>query len=259
MDMIYCDPPYNIGLNYEDGWSGSDTGHKYRGTGATRKDTSGKFPDLKYKGVKINDRKTAADYMAFIGQTIDNALQASGKNVHVFYWCDENFIWVMQQAFSEHGIDPRRVCIWIKNNFNMTPQFAFNKVYEPCVYGTVGKPFLNPRYRNLNEILNKEIESGNQVHDEIYDLFNIWLVKRMATQSYNHPTQKPVQLHEKPLKRCTAPGSKVLDLFGGSGSTLIACEQLKRKAYLMELNPVFCQVIIDRWEQQTGKKAKKVK
>ena len=58
------------------------------------------------------------------------------------------------------------------------------------------------------------------------------------------------------IKRCTKPGDTILDSFGGSGSTLIACEQLKRKAYLIELEPVFCDLIINRFEKLTGKKAK---
>lgn len=238
--MVYCDPPYNIGLNYTNGLS-----------------TKGKYQGEKEE-VKINDNKKIGEYKDFILNTIKNAHKHSDKNSHFFYWCDEKYIWLIQQLFEADGISNKRVCMWIKNNFNMTPQIAFNKVYEPCVYGTIGRPFLNSKYKNLNEILNKEVESGNQVHDEIFDTFNIWLAKRDVAQDYEHPTQKPITLHEKPLKRCTAPGDIVLDLFGGSGSTLIACEQLKRKAYLMEINPVFCQVIINRYEEYTGHKAKKI-
>lgn len=65
-------------------------------------------------------------------------------------------------------------------------------------------------------------------------------------------------LNEKPLKRCSTPGQIVLDLFGGSGSTLMACEQLKRKARLMEQDPLFATVIVDRWERFTNLKAKRV-
>ena len=64
-----------------------------------------------------------------------------------------------------------------------------------------------------------------------------------------HPTQKPITLCEKPMKRCTKPGDIVLDLFGGSGSTLIAAEQLNRKAYIMECDPVFCDVIKRRYNE----------
>ena len=70
-----------------------------------------------------------------------------------------------------------------------------------------------------------------------------------------HPTQKPPTLHEKAIKRCTQVGDVVLDLFGGSGSTMIACEQLKRACYMTEIDPVFCSLIITRYEKLTGQKA----
>ena len=243
VDMIYCDPPYNIGLDYS---KGVGTSTKYR------KD----FPDLKYKGFK--DTKKEREYKEFLDETIKNALQVAKKDVHIFYWCDQANIWMLQQLFKENGIRNRRVVLWIKNNFNMTPQIAFNKVYEPCVYGTIGKPYLNNKMANLNEILNKEVTSGVAVLDEILDMIDIWIVKREAAQNYQHPTQKPVTLNEKPIKRCSRPGDLILDLFGGSGSTLIAAEQLKRRAYLIEIDPVFAQVIINRWEEFTGQKAKKI-
>lgn len=71
----------------------------------------------------------------------------------------------------------------------------------------------------------------------------------------HHPTQKPVKLSEWFLKKYSKEGYSILDLFGGSGSTLIACEQLNRKCYMMELDPKYIDVIINRWEQFTGKKA----
>jgi len=242
-DTIYNDPPYNIGLNYSDGIS---TSTKYR------KD----FPDLKFKGV--NDKKKAEDYKLFLDETIKTALTVVKPNFHIFYWCDQNYIGLLQQLFTENMITNRRVCLWIKNNFNMTPQVAFNKVYEPCVYGTVGKPYLDKNYKNLNEVLNKEAGNGVELMDDIMDILNIWLVKRDNAQEYQHPTQKPITLNQKPLKRCTKLNDIVLDLFGGSGSTLIAAEQLKRRAYLMEIDPIFAEVIIKRYEQFTNKRAEKI-
>ncbi|PJA39676.1 hypothetical protein CO179_04765, partial [candidate division WWE3 bacterium CG_4_9_14_3_um_filter_39_7] len=153
------------------------------------------------------------------------------------------------------GIENKRVCLWIKNNFNVTPNVAFNKVYEPCVYGTIGSPYLATNVTKYHEILNKEVDSGNRAIDDIIDLFNIWLVKRIPTQDYEHPTEKPSTLHEKPLKRCTKPGDIVLDLFGGSGSTMMACEQLNRACYMVEIEPIFCDLIIRRYQQLTGKEA----
>ena len=81
----------------------------------------------------------------------------------------------------------------------------------------------------------------------------------MSSSKYQHATSKPPQLHEKAILRCTKPTDIILDSFAGSGSTLIACEQLQRRAYCVELEPVFCELIKNRWEKLTGKKAKIVK
>lgn len=234
-DCIYSDPPYNIKLNYSSGFGNKE----------------------KYQG-KYDDDKTDIDYRVFLYETISNARKNSKEDAHFFYWCDERYIGMIQSIYQDILIVNRRVCMWVKNNQNPTPQVAFNKVYEPCVYGTVGKPFLNQNYQAFHEILNKEIGTGNQASTELLDLLNMWIVSRETTTDYEHPTQKPITLHEKPLKRCTAPGNMVLDLFGGSGSTLMACEQLNRKARLVEIDPIFCQVIINRWEKLTGNKAKKI-
>ena len=236
VDVIYSDPPYNIGLDYS---KGIGTNHKYGG---------------KYSAK--NDKQKPKAYWEFINKSIVNSLAVTKKDAHIFYWCDESFIGKMQNIYESNKIINRRVCIWIKNNQNPTPQVAFNKVYEPCVYGTVGTPYLRKGITNLNEVLNREVESGNQMIDEILSIINIWLVKRDPSQSYEHPTQKPISLHEKPLKRCSKPNDVVMDLFGGSGSTLVACEQLGRRCFMEEFDPIFVDVIIKRWETYTGKKAK---
>lgn len=234
IDMIYCDPPYNIGLNYDKGIGGKK---KYGGD--------------------VNDNKSDDEYKEFLNKTISNALSVSEKDTHIFYYCDQQYIGLLQEIYKGLGINNKRVCMWIKNGFNVTPQNAFNKCYEPCVYGTRGKPYLS-NIKNLNELLNKEIETGNRTIDNILDIFDIWLVKRISGQEYEHPTQKPPTLHEKALRRCTKINDAVLDLFGGSGSTLIACEQLKRRCFIMEQNPIFCQLIINRFEKYANKKANKL-
>lgn len=73
-----------------------------------------------------------------------------------------------------------------------------------------------------------------------------------------HPTQKPLFLPSEAINNSSKKGQTVLDVFGGSGSTLIACEQLNRRCYMMELDPKYCDVIVKRWENLTGKKAKKI-
>ncbi|HEV3084103.1 MAG TPA: site-specific DNA-methyltransferase, partial [Gemmataceae bacterium] len=84
---------------------------------------------------------------------------------------------------------------------------------------------------------------------------DLWAIKKVNPQSMVHLTEKPVELASRAMEYSSRPGENVLDLFGGSGSTLIAAEQTGRKAFLMELDPHYCDVIIPRWEQFTGKKA----
>ena len=98
---------------------------------------------------------------------------------------------------------------------------------------------------NNHEIIGKRIGS-------------VWDIKKDNVNDYVHATQKPVELSALAIKSTSHEKDIVLDAFGGSGSTLIACEQLKRKCFMMELDPIYCDVIIERWERFTGRKAVKV-
>lgn len=237
-DIVYCDPPYNIGLDYSKGVGNKE---KYQGS---------------YSGK--DDSKKDSDYMDFLDKSIDVAKGVSKKNTHLFYWCDSSYIGMVQSLYAKHKVDAKRVCLWLKNNQNPTHKVAFNKVYEPCVYGTIGKPYLNQGLNNVNEILNQEVTTGNQVHDEIFDMIDIWIEKRDNAQSYQHPTQKPVTLNEKPFKRCSAPLHIVYSGFAGSGSDLIAAEELNRVWRGVEKDLIFATIVIDRWEKFTNLKAKKI-
>lgn len=85
---------------------------------------------------------------------------------------------------------------------------------------------------------------------------SVWKINKDSANNYVHPTQKPVELASEAIDKTTRNGSMVLDLFGGSGSTLIACEKNNRIARLMELDPKYCDVIVTRWQNFTGQKAK---
>ncbi len=234
-DIIYCDPPYNIGLSYDKGIKPSSIKKRY---------TNSVF----------NDNMTNHDYLAWLIQIVNNAKSVSKNDAHVFFWCDPKYIGIIQDSFIYSGVTNKSVCFWIKNNFNPVLQMAFHRLIEPCVYGTIGSPKLNNEFRNMTEILNKEI-AGRKIFESLMDYTDTWVVSREVSQNYVHPTQKPCGLHEKPLNRCSFPGDIVLDLFGGSGSTLMSCEQMQRSARLMEMDPIFCDVIVKRWESYTGLKA----
>lgn len=229
IDMMYTDIPYNIDLDYSKGIGGKGA----------------------YGGA-TNDRKSSDEYRSFVSAIIANGLSVAKENCHIFLWCDQSYVYLLQDLYREHQIDYKRTCLWVKNVANATPQIAFNKAYEPCIYGVRGKPYFNTKATNYHEVLNKEVEAGNRTIDDILD---IWLVKRLAGNEYSHPTEKPPTLHEKPLRRCSRPGDNILDLTAGSGSTLIACDQMKRRAFLCEIEPVFCDLIIHRYEELTGIKA----
>jgi DNA modification methylase len=189
---------------------------------------------------------------------IQNSMSVSKQDAHFIFWCDERWVWLLQELYQELGIESKRLCIWIKDNAMPTPKVAFNKCTEFAVYGTIGTPHINDRIKNLNTIANKEVGSGARVIDEIIDLYSIWLAKRLPAAQYEHPTQKPPSLHEKALRRCTRVGDTVLDITAGSGSLMVACEQMKRRAFLCEVDPIFATLIKNRYEKISGKKARKL-
>ncbi len=231
--MVYSDPIYNIGLSYDKGVGNKQN---YGGT--------------------VDDNKTASEYKSFIEKSLKAAMSVTQPDAHYFYWCDEAWVWVFQTLYNELGIKNRRLNLWLKNNASPTPTVAFNKVTEFCVYGTTGSPFLSDQVRNANEIMNKELGTGNEL---LEDVTNVWSAKRLNSKDYEHATSKPPTLHEKAIKRCSRPGDIILDSFSGSASTMIAAEQLKRRVYATEIEPIFCQLAINRYEKLTGKKAEIIK
>lgn len=226
--MIYSDPVYNIHIDYDGGFTGK-----------------------KGYGGNVNDTRTFEEYKTFIRDSLQCALSVSHQNIHVFYWCDSVYIGLIQEIYRSLGVVNKRVCLWLKNNQNPVPKVAFNKVYEPTVYGVRGKPYLAENITNTHEVLNKESGTGN----ELLEFTDVWTSKRLASKDYEHATSKPPTLHEKAIKRCTKPNDIILDSFLGSGSTLLAAEQLGRRVYGCELEPRFCDLIIKRYEALTGNKA----
>lgn len=88
---------------------------------------------------------------------------------------------------------------------------------------------------------------------------SVWTIKKDSSSEYVHPTQKLIKLSEFAIRNTTERGDIVLDLFGGSGSTLIACEQMDRRCRMMEYDPAYCDVIVNRWEKFTGNKAELIR
>ena len=129
-----------------------------------------------------------------------------------------------------------RILIWNKNSLVLGRQ-DYQWKYEPCIYGwKEGAPHNWYSDRKQTTVLD----------------FN------KPLRSLEHPTMKPVDLFKYLIENSSKAGDKVLDLFGGSGTTLIACEELNRECYMIEYEPKYVEVIIKRWENLTGEKAIKI-
>jgi len=233
VSMIYSDPVYNLNINYDGGIGGKQD-----------------------YGGNVNDTRTFEEYKTFIRESLESALAVSLPNTHVFYYCDQVYIGLIQEIYRSLGISNKRVCLWLKNSQNPVPKIFCNKAYEPAVYGVRGRPYLAESITNLNEVLNKEFGTGNELVAQVDDFLEIWTAKRLSAKDYEHATSKPITLHEKAIKRCTMPNDIILDSFLGSGSTILAGEQLGRRVYGLELEPKFCDLIIKRYELFTGNKAR---
>lgn len=233
VSMIYSDPIYNLSIDYSGGIGGNQD-----------------------YGGNVNDSRTFEEYKTFIRESLESALVVSEPSIHVFYYCDQIYVGLIQEIYRTLGISNKRVCLWLKNSQNPVPKVYCNKAYEPAVYGTRGRPYLAESITDLNEVMNKEFGTGNELVAQVDNFLEIWTAKRLSAKDYEHATSKPITLHEKAIKRCTKPNDIILDSFLGSGSTILTGEQLGRRVFGLELEPKFCDLMIKRYEAFTGIKAR---
>jgi len=231
--MIFSDPKFNININYDKGISGTQS-----------------------YGGNVNDNMPDDEYKEFLRKSMECALAVTKEDAHVFYFSDCTYIWLIQILYRELGITNRRVCLWIKNGQNPTPGISFSKCYEPATYGTRGKPYIVNGVNNLNEVMNPDMTTGNDLIQQVLDTIDVWPVKRLPGNQYEHSTMKPYDLYYKAIRRCTRMDEIILDSFSGSGSTIMAGVKLNRRVYAVELEPTFCDLTIKRYETMTGLKAK---
>lgn len=115
---------------------------------------------------------------------------------------------------------------------------------------------LDPPEIDINKM---KAEDMRELLKKIYNIPTTIINEDKPSASREHPTMKPLKLLAYQIKNSSKVGQRVLDLFAGAGSTLMTCEQLGRISYNMELDPAYCDVIINRWEDYTGRKAKCIK
>lgn len=183
-----------------------------------------------------NDKQEDSEFYLFLKKAFMAAASNMRPGASFYIWYSSSESVNFTNAANESGLTVHEVLIWKKNQM-VLGRNDYHWQHEPCLYG----------WKN--------------------DGPHSWYSDRKQTtilefdkprQSKLHPTMKPILLFDYQMKNNTKAGDVVLDLFGGSGTTLIACEQNKRDAYLMELDPRYVDVIIKRWEEFTGEKAELV-
>ena len=193
-----------------------------------------------------------AQFMEFSQKVFENLSDVT-KQGGVFYVCTgwQSFA-TFQETLTVAGVHISEVIIWVKNQAGIHT-IEFPHKHEQIIRG-----------RNVSSKKKKGTaivygwKKGKHAYYGDRSDYDVWEVDRKDASKYVHPTEKPDWLVMQALKNSTKYRDNVIDLFGGSGSCLMACEKLGRKAFIMELDPRFVDVIIHRWEKSTNKKAKKI-
>ena len=245
-NLIFTDPPYNVDYDYNVIY-----GIAEKIDGRERKK---KFARSTQK--IFNDKMSNEECMKFYTAVLKNLHKFTENNTCIYWWYASKNDFLNRKSFRDAGWNISQDLIWVKNGPVFSKGQDYHGMYEPCMFGwKKGEThFTNKKYAKYKDAFN--LDDLN--FDEFLNLLNVWFQKRDNTSSYEHPTQKPVRLTERALKKNSKDGDIVVDFFGGSGSTLIGCEQARRKCYMMELDPKYCDVIVKRWERFTEKKAEKI-
>lgn len=180
----------------------------------------------------LNDKMTDddfADFLIDVNAMIDMQLKDGGA----IYECIDWKRYPQMAVIFNEVFNQKSMIVWNKNYFGLGTYYRTK--HEIILFGVKGD----------------KLNVWNAGHNEM----DVWDLDREKNNNYQHPTQKPVTIPSRAINNSSNPNDKVLDLFGGSGSTLMACEQTNREAYLMELDPKYVDVIVSRWEQYTGEEA----
>jgi DNA modification methylase len=180
---------------------------------------------------KIANDNLGADFERFLYDACVNILAVTKGAVYICMSSSE--LHTLEKAFREAGGHWSTFVIWAKNTFTMG-RSDYQRQYEPILYGWK--------------------EGTDHFWCGARDQGDVWFVKKPVANDL-HPTMKPVELVERAVRNSSKGRDTVLDPFGGSGTTLIACEKAGRQARVIELEPKYCDVIIRRWEEFTGRQA----
>lgn len=238
MDLLVTDPPYNVA--YE-----------------------GKTEDAL---TIVNDNMDDVKFREFLKAAFACADGVMRPGAAFYIWHADSEGFNFRGACRDIGWTVRQCLIWNKNQMVLGRQ-DYQWKHEPCLYGWKdGAAHYFVDDRNLLTVLEDESELKKMSKAELIN-FILEIQDQTATTVINevkpsrnglHPTMKPLRLIERLVRNSSKKGENVLDLFNGSGSTLMVCEQLGRRYFGMELDPRYVDATIERWEEFTGKKAVKI-
>ena len=222
-DMVFTDPPYNTGM----------TAETQAGQGGTLRKGNKKGGSA-WLSHMFNDSYTDDEWQKFMSDFCASYDLATNKNV---------FIYVCLDWRRSHELVPHLKDRW---------KFSNLIIWDKMVHG------LGSDYKYTHEFIHvckkgKPKEAANREGDREYQ--DVWRIQRKMRRDDDHATKKPIGLCERAIRHGSKYKDIILDLFGGSGSTLIACEKNNRRSHMMELDPKYCDVIINRWQEFTGNKA----
>lgn len=221
--LIVTDPPYNVAV----------------------KSDSKKLNDDGHASI-LNDEMAAAEFDEFLRAVFMNYSYVMNDQAAIYVFHPSSFQIAFENEMRNAGMEIRSQCVWVKNaasfgwsqyRYQHEPVFyAYKKGYSPAWYGD----------RKQTTVWKAGLET------EIPEPSTVWEISRGDVSKYVHPTQKPLELINIPIANSSKKGDIVLDFFGGSGSTLMTCEQTERQCRLLELDPYFCDVIKMRYQEATG-------
>lgn len=235
MDLVVTDPPYNVAIENSQGMTIE------------------------------NDNMSADTFQEFLNKAFTNMNEALKPGGAFYIWHASRTQREFETALNEAGLEVRQQLIWNKNSLVLGRQ-DYQWKHEPCMYGWKegSHYFINARTETttIEEPLDLEKLTKDEMKTLLQTIYQetptTVIDEHRPSKNTDHPTMKPIKLIGRLIRNSSKPGEKVLDLFGGSGSTLIASEELDRKCYMMEYDPKYVDVIINRWEEFTGQKAEKI-
>lgn len=231
-DLVWTDPPYNVAIK-------------------------GKAGSI------LNDDMADAAFREFLllAYTRMREVMRAGAVIYVAHADTERVAFT--ECFKEAGLKLSQVLIWAKQSGTLSRQ-DFNWKHEPILYGwKEGAAHYFCRDFTLTTVIDDDLDLSKLKKDEAIAMLREIMGREASTvirhdrptRSELHPTMKPVSLVQRMIEWSSLETEICLDLFGGSGSTLIACQKTNRRARLMELDPKYCDVIIKRWQDYTGQEA----